>query len=225
MQRGACGGAEGFGRVGAGGAALTGGGGDGGGGAKGGGGAQDGADVAGVLDASENDEERSANAGRSGEDFIEREISWLDESGDALRMFGVGDAFKEAIGGAEDGEAGVWTTDERGETFAVAFARFAEEDGFDAAGGAESFFNEARAFDADGAVFGGKAAAEGDAELLEPAVIPAGEEVGGDGGGFGRRSHCREVSKSAGGKAMGVEGYQRSDISDQISAIGKKRKN
>jgi len=217
MQRGARGGAEGFGRVGTGGAALTGGGSDGGGGAKGGGGAQDGADIAGVLNAGENDEERSAGTGGSGENFIEREFTGLDESGDALGMFGVGDAFEEAIGGAEDGEAGVRTADERDEAFAMAFAGFAEEDGLDAAGGAESFFDEACAFDADGTVFGGKAAAESDAKLLEPAVVAAGEEVRRDGGGFGSGRHCRKVSKSAGGKAMGVEGYQRSDISNRES--------
>ena len=214
MERGASGGAEGFGRVGAGSAALTGGGSDGSGGPKSRGGAEDGADVAGILDAGENDEEGSAGTGGSGEEFIEREFAGLDECGDALGMFGIGDALEEAVGGAEDGEAGVWTADERGEALAVAFAGFAEEDGFDAAGGAESFFNEARAFDADGAVFRGKAAAEGDAKLLEPAVFAAGEEVGGI-GGFGRRGHWRKVSKFAGGKAIGVEGYQRSDISDQ----------
>jgi hypothetical protein len=198
MERGTRGGAEGFGRVGAGSAALTGGGSDGGGGAKSSGGAKDGADVAGILNASENHEERCAGTGGSGEEFIEREFSRLDKRGDALWMFGVGDALEETIGGAEDGEAGVWTADERGEALAVAFAGFAEEDGFDAADGAESFFNEARAFDADGAVFGGKAAAESDAKLLEPAVLAAGEEVGGV-GGFGRRGHWRKISKSAGG--------------------------
>ena len=114
-------------------------------------------------------------------------------------MFGIGDAFEETVGGTEDGEADVWAADEGGEAFAVAFAGFAEEDGFDAAGGAESFFDEARAFDADGAVFGGKSAAESDAELLEPAVFAAGEEVRG-GGGFGRRGHWRKVSKFAGEK-------------------------
>ncbi len=178
MERGASGGAEGFGRVGAGSAALTGGGSDGGGGSKSGGGAEDGADVAGILDAGENDEERSADAGGSGEEFIQRECAGLDEGGDALGMFGVGDALEEAVGGAEDGEADVGAADERGEALAVAFAGFAEENGCDAAGGAESFFDEARAFDADGTVFRGKAAAESDAELLEPAVFAAGEEVG-----------------------------------------------
>jgi len=207
MQSGARGGAEGFGRVGAGGAALSGGGSDGGGGAKGSGGAEDGADVAGILDAGENDEEGSGRGSGSGEEFVEREFAWLDEGGDTLRMLGVGDAFEEAIGGAEDGEASVRSANERGEAFAVAFAGLAEEDCFDATSGAEGFFDKAGAFNANGAVFGGKAAAESDAELLEPAVIATGEEVGED-GGFGSRGHWRKVSKFAGRNAIGV-------ISDQ----------
>jgi hypothetical protein len=56
MESGASGGAESFGREGAGGAALSGGAGDGSGGAEGGGGAEDGADVAGVLNSRENDD-------------------------------------------------------------------------------------------------------------------------------------------------------------------------
>jgi len=48
-------GTEGFWREGAGGAALAGGGSDGGGGSEGGGGAEDSADVAGILDAGEDD--------------------------------------------------------------------------------------------------------------------------------------------------------------------------
>jgi len=214
MERGASGGAQGFGRVGAGSAALTGGGSDGGGGTEGGGGAEDGADVAGILDAGENDEERSASTGGGGEEFIERECAGLDEGGDALGMFGVGDALEEAIGGAENGEADVWTADERGETLAVALAGFAEEDGGDAAGGAKSFFDEARAFDADGTVLCGQAAAESDAELLQPTVVAAGEKVGGA-GGFGRRGHWRKVSKFA--------GWRRRVVSGQFSVLSRVR--
>jgi len=51
MESGSGRGAEGFGRVGAGGAALPGSGSNGGGGSESGGGAEDGADVAGVLNA------------------------------------------------------------------------------------------------------------------------------------------------------------------------------
>jgi hypothetical protein len=202
MQRGARGGTERFGRVGTGGAALTGGRSDGGGGAKGGGGADNGADVAGILNAGENDEEGCGGASGSGEEFVEREFAWLDEGGDTLRMLGVGDAFKKAIGGAKDGKTSVRATDERGKTFAMAFAGIAEEDGCDATSGAEGFFDKAGAFNANGAVFGGKATAESDAELLEPAVLAAGEEVGGD-CRFGRRRHWRKVSKFAGRNAIG----------------------
>jgi hypothetical protein len=176
------------------------------------------------LNASEDDEERGAGTGRSGEEIFEREFARLDQGGYALGMLGVGDAFKETVGGAEDGEADVWAADEGCEAFAMAFAGFAEEDGCDAAGGAESFFDEARAFDADGTLIGGKAAAESDAELLEPAIVAAGKEVGGS-GGFGRSGHWRKVSKNAGGKAMGAGGYQRSEISDQEARKSKTKDN
>jgi hypothetical protein len=53
-----------------------------------------------------------------------------------------------------------------GEFFAMAFAGFAEEDGFDLAAGLEGFFDKARAFDADAAGVGLEAASEGDAELF-----------------------------------------------------------
>ena len=86
-------------------------------------------------------------------------------------MFGVGDAFEEAVGGAEDGEACIGAADERGQAFAVTLAGFAEKDGFDAAGRTQGFFDKAGAFDADGTVLGRQAAAESDAELLEPAVF------------------------------------------------------
>jgi hypothetical protein len=135
----------------------------------------------------------------------------LDKGGYALGMLSVGDAFEETIGGAEDGEADVRAADEGGEAFAMALAGFAEEDGFDAAGGAESFFDEAGTFDADGAVVGGKTAAESDAELLEPAIVAAGEEIGGR-GGIGGGGHGRKGSKFLGSNAIVAGGYQRSDI-------------
>ena len=74
-------------------------------------------------------------------------------------------------------------------------ARFAEEDGFDAAAGFESFPDEAEAFNANAAGIGLQAAAESDAELLKPAIVAAGEEGIGRGrsrivaAGFGRGGH------------------------------------
>ena len=93
-----------FGREGAGGTALAGGGRDGGGGAKRGGGAEDGADVTGVLNSGEDDEKRSSAGFCRRENFVEGKLSRFDERGDALRMFGVGNAFEETVGGGEDGE-------------------------------------------------------------------------------------------------------------------------
>jgi hypothetical protein len=72
-------------------------------------------------------------------------------------MFGVGDAFEEAVGGFEDGESHFVAGDEVSEAVAVALAGFAEEDRVDAAAGFEGFFDEACAFDTDGAGFGGEA--------------------------------------------------------------------
>lgn len=60
----------------------------------------------------------------------------------------------------------------------VAFAGLAEEDRFDAAAGTKRFFDEADAFDANGAGFRGKTAAERHAEFFEPAIVAAGEDSG-----------------------------------------------
>jgi len=76
-----------------------------------------------------------------------------------------------------------------GEFFAVAFAGFAEEHGFDAAAGFEGFLYQAEAFDPYAAGVGLEAASKGDAKLFEPAVVPAGEE--GIGRGLGGWGHFR----------------------------------
>jgi len=52
-------------------------------------------------------------------------------------------------------------------------AGFGKENSFDAAARSQGFFGEADAFDADGARFGGKAAAQRDAKFLEPAIFAA----------------------------------------------------
>ncbi len=101
-----------------------------------------------------------------------------DEGGDALRMFGVGDAFEEAIRGGENRNGDFGSGDERRKFGAMAFARFGEEHGFDAAAGGEGFFDEAEPFDAHASGFCGEAAAKGDAKKFEPAVVSAGEEGG-----------------------------------------------
>ena len=78
----------------------------------------------------------------------------------------------------QGGEGDFGTADQGSEAFAMAFAGFAEEDGFDGAARAESFFDEAHAFDADGSGFGRQASAKRQAKLFEPAIVAAGEDAG-----------------------------------------------
>src|SRR5258708_6459613 len=120
----------------------------------------------------------------------------MNQRGDSLRVFGVGKALKETVRGAEDGKSHFGPVDEGGETFVMTFAGFAEEDGLNAAAGTQSFFDKPDALDADEAVFRGQAAAESHAELLQPAVVAAGEERGLAGGAnvtsrFAGRCHYR----------------------------------
>ena len=95
-----------------------------------------------------------------------------------MRVLGVSKALEEAVGGVQGGKGDFWPADERGETVAVAFAGFAEEDCFDRTTRAKGFFDQADAFDADGAGFRGQTAAERHAKLFEPAVVAAGEDAG-----------------------------------------------
>ena len=120
----------------------------------------------------------------------------MNQRGDPLRVFGVGKALEEAVRSAEDGKSHFGPVDEGGETFVKAFAGFAEEDGLNAATGTQSFFGEPDTLDANEAVFRGQAAAQSYAELLEPAIVAAGEERGftrgaGVTSGFAGRSHYR----------------------------------
>jgi hypothetical protein len=193
MEGSACGGAKGLGREGTGGTALAGGGGDGSGGAESGGGAEDGADVSWILHPGENDEKWRTFAGGNGKEIFELRLPGKDKGGDALGVLGVGNAFKEAIGGVEHGEGEFGAIDERRQLAVMTLAGLAEEDGFDTAGGGEGFFNKVEAFDADAAGFCGQSAPKGHAEELEPAVVAAG-----DGGctGFGGRGHRWQRSRN-----------------------------
>jgi hypothetical protein len=102
----------------------------------------------------------------------------MDQCRDSLRVFGIGKAFKEPIGGPQNRKSHLGPVDERGEAFVMAFAGFAEEHGLNAATGTESFLDEPQALDAHEAVFRGQAAAQSHAELLEPAIVAAGEQRG-----------------------------------------------
>src|SRR6266851_2463228 len=178
MQSSASGGAQSFRREGVCGAANAGSSCRGPGRAEGGSGAQDGPDVAGILDACKDDEKGSASRKRSAHEIIEGGLPRMNQRGDPLRVFGVGEAFEEAVRGAENGKSHFGPVDEGGETFVVAFAGFAEEHGLNAAAGTQRFFDEPHTLDADEAVFRGKAAAQSHAELLEPAIVAAGKERG-----------------------------------------------
>jgi len=125
----------------------------------------------------------------------------VNQRGDSLRVFGVGEAFEEAVGGAEDGKSDFRPVDEGGETFVMALAGFAEEPRADAAPGTKRFFDESHAFHANEAVFRRQTAAQSHAELLEPAIVAAGEERRAIHGraviasSFARCSHYVEGSK------------------------------
>src|SRR5580700_1888705 len=121
-------------------------------------------------------------------------------------MLGVGQALEEAVGGAQGWKSHFRPADERSETFVVAFAGFAEEYGFDAAAGAKRFFDQAEAFDADGAGLRGQTAAQRHAKFFEPAIVAAGQDPGrGCGGsvasGLAGSGHPGERSKFRGPEA------------------------
>lgn len=136
-------------------------------------------------------------------------------------MFGVGDAFKEAVGGVQERNGDFRAIEIGSEARVMAFAGFTEEHGADWAGGTEGFFDEARAFDTDGARFGRKASAKSYAKFLEPFVFAGGDDgrmrrglarragrvgPGGHGGQFTVFSlplTVREEEKLAGSKGHG----------------------
>jgi hypothetical protein len=111
-------------------------------------------------------------------------------------MFSVGEAFKQPVSGAEDGKSHLGSVDEGSEAFVVAFPGFTKEHGLNTASGTQRFFDKPSAFDADESAFGGKAAAESQPKLLQPAIVAAGKERGLTGGvsaarGFSRGGHHR----------------------------------
>jgi hypothetical protein len=69
-------------------------------------------------------------------------------------MLRVGQTLEQAVSCAEGRKGDLRAMDQWSESFAMALARFAEEDSFDAAAGVQSFFNEADAFHTDATGFG-----------------------------------------------------------------------
>lgn len=124
----------------------------------------------------------------------------MDQSCNTLWMLGVGEALKKAVGGSQGRKSHFGPVNQRSETPVMALAGFAEEHCFDPAPGAERFFDEADAFDADRARFRGQAAAKRQAELFQPAVVAARQHswrgsAGSAAGGFAWRSHQKERNK------------------------------
>ena len=111
-------------------------------------------------------------------------------------MLGIGETLEETVRGVERRKGHLRPVNDGRETLMMAFAGFAEEHGLDAAARTQRFFDESGTFDADESIFRGEAAAESHAELLEPAIVAAGEERGltdgsGAASGFsGRGHHC-----------------------------------
>src|SRR5438105_15270005 len=124
----------------------------------------------------------------------------LHQSGNALRMLGVGNALKKTVGSAKGGEAHLRAIDQWRKAFVMALAGLAEEHGLDRAAGTQRFFDQANPFDSHKAAFRGQTAAERHAKFLEPSIVAAGEErgfarVANGAGGFARRGHSWEGSR------------------------------
>ena len=140
--------------------------------------AQNRSHISGILDTGKDDEQGSASRNWSANEIIESRFARLHERRDPLRMFGVSEAFEEAVGGAQHRKSHLRAVDEGGEPLVMAFARFAEEYCLNVATGTQRFFDEPNALDANEAAFRRQAAAQSHAELLEPAIVAAGEECG-----------------------------------------------
>jgi len=76
------------------------------------------------------------DVGRDLVHVVEGERAWSDQGGHSLGMFGVGDAFEEAVGGKQDWDCNFGTIEILREAGAVAGAGFAEEYGADGRSGA-----------------------------------------------------------------------------------------
>ena len=197
VERRASRGPQGFRRKGACRTGLARGGGDRAGGTESGGGAKDGADVAGILYAGKNDQQRRARGRGRSKEVIERSNARMDQGRDSLRMLGIGESFEEPVGGAQGAKTHFEPANQGSKALVVAFAGFAEEHGFDATAGAKCFFDKANAFDTNRTRFRGQTATQGHAKFLKPAIVTAGEDS--------RRGLSRRV---AGGFAGGGHGRQ-----------------
>ena len=153
MQRRPCRSAQRFRRKGTGGAALSRGRGGGSCGPKCRRSSEDRSDVARILHAGKNDEQRRASALRSPHEIVERRNARLDQRGYELRMLGIGQTLEQSVGGAQNRKGNFRTGDILREAFAMTLAALAEKHRLDAAAGAQRLFGEPHAFDANRARF------------------------------------------------------------------------
>jgi hypothetical protein len=187
MKRGSGGCSESFRRKRTGGSALSGRGSDGGGGSEGGSSAENCADIAGILDTSEDYQKRSRTRNGGTEDVVERKFARFDEGGDSLGMFSVGDALEETVRCVKNGESDFGTIEIRSEASVMTAAGLGEEHGFDTAARVEGFFGETNTFDADCSGFGGKSTAQSNTKFFQPAIFARGDDRIGAGGSAGGR--------------------------------------
>ena len=113
------------------GAALSGRGSYGGGCAERGGGSKDGSHIAGILNAGEHDNQRGCDGRRRTGNIVKRKTARDDKGCDALRLFRIRDAFKEAIGGTKNGNGNFAPIEVLREARMVAFTGFTEKHGAD----------------------------------------------------------------------------------------------
>lgn len=143
--------------------------------AEGLGAAEDCAEVSGVLQAGEDEKERSSGVGAIDSAFKEVApcpIKWMDEGGDELRIFSGEDGGEEVFWDEEGLRIG-----RKSERLEPRLETLGEEEAIDCEAGAEGFFDEVWAFQGDegagiarGFVRG---SSEGAAKLLEAVVLLA----------------------------------------------------
>jgi hypothetical protein len=86
--------------------------------------------------------------------IVERRGTRGNQRGNALRVLGIRNPFKQPIRGSQNWERHLRPIHEWRKAFVVPFAGLAEQNGFDAAAGAQRFLDEADAFDAYATRFG-----------------------------------------------------------------------
>jgi hypothetical protein len=165
-EGGAGGSAECFGVPGAGGAWEQ----ENAGGGEGFGRAQEGADVAGVLETGEDENERRLTAEERVWIRIWREDRCVDERGDALGLLG-GDGAREDIGRQQEMFGVVGGRERR-------LVAVAQEDGGEAQMAAQGLGDEVLAFDGNEPGGGAAGAGEGGAQLFDARVLAALDEAG-----------------------------------------------